>query len=247
MENDMIPDEDLQKYAHYLARRYYWILDYHSDYSIEDLEVLAAMAIIKAVRDAGTETRRWVNLAPLHYKNLLRDELHIYQERQRFTIGCTSNKVHLDAPIYADSERTPADLLPDPDQLPEDRAVDTSIRETLRDALYALNDAQERECIVLHYVDLVSITELAKTLQITRQGVIHILNRGKDQLRKNPRLREIMEAGLDAQTPYYRGTGQGAWRTDGLSAPERLTIWRDEQRQRMGLNGKDAQQVDVLL
>lgn len=245
---EMIPEEDLQKYARYLARRHQWILSYRPDYAMEDLEMLAAMAIIQAVRAEGTETRKWVYIAPLYLKHQLKMELHLYQEPARFEMAATANKLRLDAPIKDGSDMTAAEILPDTDAVqPEQAAIADGIARAVWDALRALDDDLTRDVIIMHYMYGVTNQDIADTLQIRKRDVHNMLARGKLQLRYNHRLRAVVEAGIDELTPFYHGSGYGAWSHTGLSAPERLTIWRDEIRRKFKYyEHKNAQEVDNM-
>ena len=227
----MISDEDLQKYSRYLARRYKWILQYRADYSMEDLEVMAAMGIVQAVQAEGTETRKWVYMAPLYMRQVLRDELHLYQDPGRFAMASTANKVQLDAPVMEDSETTQGELLADPDQQADyGGLLADDVQGTVRDALEAIDCDTVRQCIILHYIHRVTVKSLAQALQTTRQDIANMLARGKLQLRHNHRLRQLVEAGIDDMTPYYSHTGYAAWASSGMSAPEYLTMLRDRTR-----------------
>lgn len=241
----MIPDDELMKYARYLARRQSWVLQYRSDYSIEDLEVMAAMAILEAEYHDGTSTRKWVYTAPLYFKKQLREELCLYREPGRFAMACTSNKLQLDAPIGDDEDMTAAEAVPDPDaQSPEDAAISSSLSGAVWAALDELDEDIERDCIIMHYMHRVSIKEIAEAAGIDRQEVCNAIARGKLQLRYNHKLRAMVEAGLDEMTPFYSGTGRGAWERSGMSVQERLTIWRDQKRQKLQYNAPhDAQEV----
>lgn len=241
----MIPDDELMKYARYLARLQSWVLQYRSDYSMEDLEVMAAMAILEAEYHDGTSTRKWVYTAPFYFKIQLRKELCLYTNRDRFAMGCTANKVHLDAPIWDDEDMMVAETVPDPDaQSPEDAAISSSLCEAVWAALDELDEDIERDCIIMHYMYGVSMKEIAEAAGLDMLEVYNAIVRGKIQLRNNHRLRAIVEAGLDEMTPFYSGTGRGAWERSGMSVQERLTIWRDEQRRKLQYNAPhDAQEV----
>ena len=244
-DNAMIPDKDLQKYAAYLANRQKWILQYRSDYSIDDLEVLAAMAIINAVRAEGTETRKWVYMAPFYFKQQLRTELHLYQEPERFTMAATSNKLQLDAPLEEGKDMTVAAVLPDPGaQAPEDAAIACSLSRAVWAALDALDDDLARDCIIMHYMHQISIKDIAAAAGIDKRAVCNLLARGKLQLRNNHRLRAVAEAGLDEMTPFFSCTGRGAWERSGMSVQERLTIWRDNKRRKLQYYTPNAQDVE---
>lgn len=244
-DNAMIPDDELMKYARYLANRHSWVLQYRSDYSMEDLEVMAAMAILEAEYHDGTSTRKWVNTAPFYLKTILRNELCLYTNRDRFAMGCTANKVQLDAPIWDDEDMTAAETVPDPDaQSPEDAAISSSLSEAIWAALDELDDEMARDCIIMHYMHQVSIKEIAAAAGIDRREVRNMIDRGKLQMRYNHKLRAMVEAGLDEMTPFYSGTGRGAWERSGMSVQERLTIWRDNQRQKLQYKAPhDAQEV----
>ena len=52
----LIEERDIQKYAAYLARRQSWALKYRQDMDLDDLESMAALGILEAIKEYGTET-----------------------------------------------------------------------------------------------------------------------------------------------------------------------------------------------
>ena len=228
----MLPDKDIMRYSRYLAKRYSWILDARRDYTLEDLEVMGAMAIVQAVKAEGLDTTKWASVAAMYFKTILREELAIFGNWKRYEMGTNYGKVQLNAPITDDENVTLEETLADPDQQPSySRLFTADVCRTLDEALAKIDDDLTRECIMLHYMYQVPEKDIAAALQCDVTKIRNMRERGMRILRNDYRLRKLfLEDGIDEITPFYKATGLAAWRASGLSAPERLTIWREEHR-----------------
>ena len=229
----LIEERDIQKYAAYLARRQSWALKYRQDMDLDDLESMAALGILEAIKEYGTETGRWKYVAPLKFKVELRREMHLYErQRERFLIESSAGKVELDAPAGEDEDGcTQHELIEDPALVPADTVMaGKQLQDDLAAALDHLDDDLAQQAVILCYLHDMPVMELAGHMRITPKDAKCAIRRGLAKLRKDKALREAYDVGLDEITPWFMAAGARDYTVTGLSAVEKIVMWREGKR-----------------
>ena len=177
----------------------------------------------------------WVGWAMLSVKNAMREAVGVRTTRERAHL----HTVSLDEPL-SDEEgaETRLDNLAD-GSIPDASSglVEAERAATIRAAVDGLA-TKRSEAIRRYYLEGQSLGETGAALGISLEGVRQARNRGLRDLRKDWRLRRL----LDEETHFYRHKGVTAFNTDWTSVTESAALWRIERAQALygGLGGRES-------
>lgn len=147
----------------------------------------------------------------------------VYYIRQEFQqILPRVRPVSLDAEVGEDGVPL-VDLLPDKSEGAETRMERQAVRETVRERVGMLPQAQ-RQAVTLHDLEGRSMEETAEACGKPRPLVVSLRLSAFSTLRRDRVMKEL--AGLDRRTNWHIHKGLKAWQSDWTSSTEALAFWR---------------------
>lgn len=190
------------------AREYLPLCDAATDF--DDLVQAGRIGVMRAMATHEPGKGAFSTWAVFHIRNEFRQLL----PRMR--------PLSLDAEVGEDGVPL-VDLLPDKSEGTETRMERQAVRETVRERVGILPQAQ-RQAVTLHDLEGRSMEETAEACGKPRPLVVSLRLSAFSTLRRDRVMKEL--AGLDRRTNWHMHKGLQAWKSDWTSTTEALTFWR---------------------
>lgn len=183
----------------------------------DDLVQAGFFGLIDAAETYQEECGSWATWAGLHIRREMRKALGLHGKRQVETVS-------LDTPLEEDGD-TLGDIIEDKSAVALDAALlRKEMLESVQKAVNGISAELPRKAIKMVYFDGMTRRQAARCLGVRVGKVPGILERGKEELRRNHRLRRE----LDAETRFHAKKGVESFMRDRTSVVEEAVIWRDE-------------------
>lgn len=210
----------------YWANRYANACRLQAGVDLEDLVQSGFLAVVEAYKSFDKEQAAWGTWASWYIQNSIKESLGLRGKKR-------INAVSLNEPV-TDSDGNDTDrleLIEDTSLAPADESIITEdISAAVHNAVDAIQNATTREAIRFVYLEGNSHAQAARRLGIKPETVGGHLNRGRQAMRRNGRLKR--EIGLDEETRFHAHKGVSAFISTGSSVVEDAVLWREEQRRK---------------
>lgn len=213
-----------EKWVTYWASRYQWALNVRADLDMDDLKQAARIGILEALKTYDEDQESWTTYSSFFIKKEIRQALGIEHGNIDPVL------ISLDEPIGEDDSMTRLDTLVD-ETTPaiEETICQNDKRRIIGDAICRLKES-EKDAVCKFYFQNKTYQQAADEMGVTPKRIEILLSRAKRNLRHDRMMQSI--AYLDANTNFLRTVSIREFNNTGISAVEKIVIWREEQTRR---------------